>query len=127
MNKLHIGKHIPHTRNVTFTNTCDNKLKTDNIHFLSCNIKSDIDIDTLPPALVATNLNGNSITVPAHCLNSEVSLFIDTGASANVINLDTLEKLRSKAKSVLVLEPPDSRLIGLDNSQFKVIGKVELT
>ena len=111
---------------MTFTNTCDNKLKTDNIHFLSCNIKSDIDIDTLPPALVATNLNGNSITVPAHCLNSEVSLFIDTGASANVINLDTLEKLRSKARSVLVLEPPDSRLIGLDNSQFKVIGKIEL-
>ena len=117
---------IQPTKSVKFANTCETKFKTNNINYLCYTNKTDVDVEMLPPALVATNLSSNVITVPANCLKTDVSIFIDTGASANVVNLNTLEKLRSKVKSVLVFEPPDSKLIGLDNNPFRVIGKVNL-
>ena len=64
-------------------------------------------------------------------INAEIfqhyfTLFIDTGASVNIMSSDCFNKIRSVRKKCFILEPPDIRLTGIDGSALHTLGKIPL-
>lgn len=109
------------------TRTPLNKPSTSTAHFDIETQPTDVETTTMKHHRIALYPQSSlAMTVPAKCNGRQISVFMDTGACPNIINIGTLRALHD-AKTTLVLEPPCLKLSGLDDTSFKVVGHTPLS